>query len=414
MWAIISFDTNMDFCKGTYIIGFDGFNLELIKGSNTTVHSIYIETKSNISKAFEACLKFLSEMSWLYNTSVSDIFMFSASTKLRIGNEVKPFSRTGNVINLVDYEQLSLDSTQRLALGLYKEGISSNSNFYKFLSFFKILNLNNHKGKEQIKWINNKTGELKLAKKALNELITSGVKDIGDYLYSSGRCAIAHASIKSGEPIANPDNYEDLTRINNTIGIIEELASIYINKDLKIPNRFEAFRIKAVKMFKKILGEELSEKVQQKATIDNSSFPQLPRTAFRILNQKRPLESFEGLQLNIVSIGEGVITASNRSQDWPIKLEITIDLLKNEVKFDINKLKLDSAHKDYNDELRLEYHYFLKDYFLNGRLEIWDLANNTLITRLLPFIPTNIDLHRTIQNFEGAINILETKLKDNL
>jgi len=97
-------------------------------------------------------------------------------------------------------------------------------------------------------WINNnihKIGNDHIIN-TINKLKKNGVMDLGELLYISGRCAIAHASLQSGEPIADPDSHDDQIRIARDLPIAKALAGIFIREELNIPDRFQ---------FRKILGQ---------------------------------------------------------------------------------------------------------------------------------------------------------------
>ena len=50
-----------------------------------------------------------------------------------------------------------------------------------------------------------------------------------DYLFRSGRCAIAHVK---NDPIADPDNPEDRLRLNKDLPIVKGLARYAIESGL--------------------------------------------------------------------------------------------------------------------------------------------------------------------------------------
>jgi hypothetical protein len=122
---------------------------------------------------------------------------------------------------------------QKLALALYREGLGSNNEFYQFLSFFKTLNIRYSNGPAQIDWINANVSSLNIPTPRVAELQTSDPNaDVGTYLYNQGRCAIAHAAV---QPIRDPDDPTDLLAIRKDLPVIQELARIFIEKELGVP-----------------------------------------------------------------------------------------------------------------------------------------------------------------------------------
>src|ERR1700674_1054091 len=133
------------------------------------------------------------------------------------------------------YQPYMPDSSEqktRWALAFYREGLSLNHVAYQCLSFFKILNIFCPTGPKQTKWINDHIGDISnhRAKERISA-IRSEHKDIGDYLYSSGRCAIAHA----GEmPTVDPEDPTDMRRLRDDLPLVQALAEIAIEKEFGI------------------------------------------------------------------------------------------------------------------------------------------------------------------------------------
>ena len=132
------------------------------------------------------------------------------------------------------------DQKAQLALALYREALELNVPAYQFLGFFKILNVIHASGSAQIIWIN-KTIE-KLSGAGASRIIdirtNLGPSDtIGNYLFVSGRCSIAHAY---GDPIVNPDRSVDIRRIDDDPCVIRQLAEIAMNEELRIKKRFDS------------------------------------------------------------------------------------------------------------------------------------------------------------------------------
>lgn len=94
----------------------------------------------------------------------------------------------GGVISRYDFEHLQNppDDKQKLALALYREGLNTNSEFYRFLSFFKILNITLLTGADQVAWVNSnpvETLELSLDALRINRKHKNYTKAIEASLY---------------------------------------------------------------------------------------------------------------------------------------------------------------------------------------------------------------------------------------
>jgi hypothetical protein len=128
----------------------------------------------------------------------------------------------------------------RWALAFYREGLSLNHVAYQCLSFFKILNIFLSTGSRQKDWINAHIADVSdaEAKKRISA-IQSQHGDVGEYLYSSGRCAIAHA----GEaPTADPENPTDIRRLGEDLPLVRALAEVAIEKEFGIKSSATVYR----------------------------------------------------------------------------------------------------------------------------------------------------------------------------
>jgi hypothetical protein len=114
-------------------------------------------------------------------------------------------------------------SRKALAISLYAEGVNSGSVYYSFLSYYKVIEAA-HRGDPDCakRWINGNLDRIQSyrhSERVAELRETEG--DVGDYLYRSCRCAVAHAS---WDPIADPDNPEDRRRLTLDLPIVRALA----------------------------------------------------------------------------------------------------------------------------------------------------------------------------------------------
>lgn len=236
MWINMGFDSSKNFTKDNSFVEYNNTKIEIEKGKKDSIHNLFIKTNNNQkAKDFEAGLCFLSELAWLYKSKIIYLTSaFSSDNKLPVDVSNQSFNRVLNAINLKYYKQVATNDEQKLALGIYREGISSNSIFYKFLSFFKIINIKNSSGYFQKKWINNNIKKIKKSREKLEKIKNNESTNIGEYLYESGRCAIAHAN---SNPIVDANKFQDIKRISFDTYIIKELAEIFIKEELNIKDK---------------------------------------------------------------------------------------------------------------------------------------------------------------------------------
>jgi hypothetical protein len=180
---------------------------------------------------------FLSALSWIERKKVHVKYVGGGGRKMRFGRGLD-----GGPIGGFDWKLLpsGLTEKQALALALYREAISSESLPYEILSFYKIINILHRSGPAQVAWINSVVGHITdpVAGSRLHDLRAS-VVDVGQYLYESCRCAVAHAF---QDPIVNPDDPDDLKRLYFDRGAIQALAEYAIEKELGVKSRLTLYR----------------------------------------------------------------------------------------------------------------------------------------------------------------------------
>ncbi|MDO8137004.1 MAG: hypothetical protein Q6354_05130, partial [Candidatus Brocadiales bacterium] len=69
-----------------------------------------------------------------------------------------------------------------------------------------------------------------LARERIN-VLEEQEEDVPEYLYKSGRCAVAHAYF---EPIVDPDDAKDQLRLSQDIWLIKAIAEFLIETNLKV------------------------------------------------------------------------------------------------------------------------------------------------------------------------------------
>lgn len=214
-------------------IRFGGHELILRPATKDTEQSVHINLKGITDvEALTLINRFLSILSWCDDQAMENLYGWSGNPvpvsvprrERIIGSSIAfPFNRG-----------LERDPKSQLSLALYREGKTINSVPFEFLSYFKILNIfwkdKYIQGENEIiEGIRKALPLLKdeLALKRLKELSANGV-DIPEYLYKSGRCAIAHAY---SDPIIDPDDVSDLRRLAQDLWVIKDIAEqLMINK----------------------------------------------------------------------------------------------------------------------------------------------------------------------------------------
>jgi len=129
---------------------------------------------------------------------------------------------------LLSEHKSGASANRNLALALYKEGKNAESVFYRYLSYWKILEVAIPDKGKRWDWINKNVARATFEKQRVAE-IGAVNPNIAEYLDYSGRCAIAHVF---RQPIINPDDREDNMRISKDVRLVEDLARLAIKDGL--------------------------------------------------------------------------------------------------------------------------------------------------------------------------------------
>jgi len=200
--------------------------------------SIHIELKviSNV-EGMTLINRFLSTLGWKCNEPAINHYGWSGNPipvpvpKYRI-----PYGYSPSEVFPDEVYEIT-DKKAKLAVALYREARSLESVPFQFLSYFKILNIfwNDKKksGKnELVEGLRSSLSELR-EKDCIKRIIEIEKKEgsAADYLYKSGRCAVAHAF---ADPIVDPDDVTDLHRLSQDLWLMQNLTAHLIEKNFGI------------------------------------------------------------------------------------------------------------------------------------------------------------------------------------
>jgi hypothetical protein len=290
----------------------------------------------------------------------------------------------------------------KLGLALYREALETSNPAYQVLGFFKIINILHGKGGAQIKWLNDHLINIssRRGKDRLKELKTQE-KDIGSYLYTSGRCAVAHAF---SEPVADPDDPQGYVRLSRDSDLIRELAEIFIETEFDVKSSQTIWREHLYELagFKNVLGPRITQIfTNNDVPKEGIEMPDFPRISIRI----RDCEIYQALE-------EMEVTPDAWAQDQILHLNcsksngISVAILGLNFAEERLHIDIEGGFAIYDDgsvdtaRFAAEIMRFKGAYFMNGALEVWNVDNNNLLGRCDPYIPVNIMPYETSKNFE--------------
>lgn len=194
---------------------------------------------ASATEAEEAANRLLSYLVWEHRVSIA-IMWGAGGAKRSLPIAWQPRSAGGHVISpdqLIVGHKGAPSSRKLLALALYREGFTSRSVFYRFLSFWKVLELALPDLTTREAWVNSR--EAKLSGAPVSSI------PIYEYLEVSCRDAIAHVSTKPlqrrrrrrrGRAITatsvDPDNKQHSARVYRDADLIHDLARAAIEEGL--------------------------------------------------------------------------------------------------------------------------------------------------------------------------------------
>jgi hypothetical protein len=297
------------------------------------------------------------------------------------------------------------DHKTRLALAFYREGLSLNHVAYQCLSFFKILNIFLDTGGKQVAWISN-TAVLLSDHRARKRIAELGATDIGVYLYGSGRCAVAHAG---GNPTIDPEDPKDLRRLRQDLPLVKALAEFAIEHEFGVKSHDTVWREHLYELagFKPIFREDHIAEITAQGTLPKEQWPVLPSLSVRLTGQE-PYAPLEKMTAEILGIEDGAAIVLCKSVDALVALRMALEFRKERLTFNFPDDPM-SGDDGTAHAIRqaVEAKEFWLDYFLNGALEVWDADRDVLLGRCNPYIPTNVDMTRTIKSHQRRMDQMQ-------
>jgi hypothetical protein len=240
---------------------------------------------------------------------------------------------------------------------------------------------------------------------AIVSSLTSAGKDVGEHIYSSGRCAVAHAH---GDPVINPDSADDLERMTQEMPLIRTLAEIVIEKVFGIRSQATIWEQHLYELagFKTLIPKSILDEVMGGASRELSE----GEIDFGLTLGLRHKSTYGGLaNLAIVRAGMdgGRLELLLATPGSSVSLWAGLD-------FKAERLLIDpyrghSLRDDGSKRAAVEiksFFEFRRDLFLNGEVEFKDAKTQIVLGHSHAFIPTNIDLTRTIESFDRQIAAL--------
>lgn len=331
----------------------------------------------------KAINELLSAMTWSKDKSAS-VVAWGGGSRLHpcVGKESAGVNDNAYFPDLPE----NLPEKAKLALALYREGKSMDHVVYACLSFLKILNVQFSQPHAQMEWINNSVAGIRgyEARRRLEELQTES--NVGQYLFVSSRCAIAHAF---ASPLVNPDDPSDERRLRRDYPLIKELAVLAVEQVFRVrsPSTVYAEHFYELAGFK----EWLPSHVRDNATLmaESCGSIKFPRLRFELVGRDgyAPLDE---LDATFLAAADGCAIVECRSVRYPVSINLYLNFAEERLQLDLlNAVSCGDdgtadAAQAISDVLRFRWDYYRQYIF-----QVRSVPDDIVLGRASAFIPEN-------------------------
>lgn len=409
-WVVVGLETSVAWPVTETKVRYRGHEIILRPSSERHAPTVVIsyDLPTTFDQALVIVRQFLSSLSWAEGMPIRETLVTGGGLPIHVGRE--PLVNHINPTFRADYLPEPNNPKTLLALAFYREALAVNSVAYQFLGFFKILNIVHSTWKAQADWINATLDKL-TDFQALERLkaLKAEQTDIGQYLYVSGRCAVAHAF---NEPLVNPEDPEDTVRLSRDLPLIRALAAHLIEHELGVKSKHTVWREHLYELdgFRSLLGNALLQRLNAKEPIQVGEVPQFPPLSVRLRDQPT-MSAFEGLEPTVLDANEGRILLRCSLPSGLVQMLLGLNFAAERLEHDpLEAVSLTDNGSEEAAQYALDHIRLIRGLVLNGQLEVWDSTREMLLGRCDPCIPVNIDLSRSVQNLDFKAQQIETEI----
>lgn len=307
------------------------------------------------------------------------------------------------------------DDDGATALAFFREGLSSSSNFYAFLSLYKVISFIHRDGKQRGEWVARilPTLDQPDVRSRINEIQADGT-DPSEYLRDSGRHAIAHAE---RDVFVNPDKLVDHERIYKDLPVVRALAQKAIEERFRIFPRAsrDAPQKKSLPGFQRIFNVEHVAKLLGGDDIDWTTL-RFPDCITALVRRGNQIVAFESMAIDEIARRENGIALRLGNSAETLFLAVTIDFQKRKLLYEPQSSCGATLDTDSRSSVGLfrKLHEFNWLYYGNGRLELWRADTDELLGMTDTYIPLNMFLnHKAMDQTRMRLQqMFDTATKD--
>ncbi len=210
---------------------FEGLTVRWINGTTerSAIVSILVQDSESCDEAEEKLNRLLTTIAWEHKHPIRKVWGISGNRK-PFPVAYSPRMERGIQI---DPEFLWNDSRKPkadagwLALALYREALNSKSNFYAFLSYYKVIDVLFPRAADKKHWINTVGATQTWEKEEVDKILQSAT-DLEEYLREERLNAIKHVF---RPPFLNPDDPRHQRSLASDLRVIKDLARMAIEQE---------------------------------------------------------------------------------------------------------------------------------------------------------------------------------------
>lgn len=390
-WLCLNVEVTMAWPTSTQSFVFEGERVWLIPYTSDYYPGLALDKPPSISRddAWALLHRALSLLAWTEGSGAMVAYMSRGDLPRMMERRSAGGTVVRHEFDLSDLPQLP-DGRASLALALMREARGLNHPAYAFLTFFRALETALPSGHERGRWVTANIDRIQghNAKAALRELRKSVIGDIGEHLRQSGRHAIAHAR---SDPVINPDDPRDAKRLGGERPIIEGLAVLAIEEKLGVQTKQTIWNehLYELRGWKPVFGNRLIGSILRGEPPEEGAYVDAPVINVR-LRKSTPFEPFERMLPVQATPDQCRVEMIYRSADGRLDLRFWLNFADERLLFDVDAsiaIRDDgsaAAARNYQSLDR-----FLRDYYANGELQIWNAETSVLMSRCDAFMPFN-------------------------
>ena len=305
------------------------------------------------------------------------------------------------------------DQEARWAMAFFREGLSLNHPAYQALSYFKVLNIFLPDGPAIKRWINEALAILASRNiregEAIRKLLASGI-DVGTRYWISIRCAVAHAGASG--PMVDPENPGDLKRLYEDLPILRLLAEHAIESHFGVQTAMTVYHnhLHELAGFKAVLGLGSAEGLKAGRNVRLRDILPVPNLSIELLGEEK-FPYLQNLSAQVIGCQSGIIFLSCVSCDGRLVLSLALDFPNERLDLHAFGIGVLDDGSVASASARVDVLRFQLAYLMNGSLHVYASPSHSLIARCDAYVPENIDMGRSVENYQERIAEAEVELR---